>query len=116
MIHQTAIVDPKAEIDSSVEIGPYTVIDANVQIHAGTVIGSHVTIHPYTDIGPDCHVFPHADIGGVPQALKFAGEKSFSKIGRGTTVREFVTIHRGTEFGGGITEIGEDNFLVQQFG
>ena len=112
MIHATAIVDSRAEIDSSVDIGSYSVIDGNVQIHAGTAVGSHVTIGEYTNIGPDCHIFPHAAIGGVPQALKFRGEKSFLKIGRGTTIREFVTVNRGTDFGGGITEVGEENFLM----
>ncbi len=112
MIHPTAIVDPAAEIDSSVEIGPYTVIAGDVQIYAGTIISSHVTIDQYTTLGPNCKIFQHAAIGSVPQSLKFKGEKTVVKIGRGTTVREFVTIHRGTEFGGGITDIGEENFLM----
>lgn len=112
MIHPTAIVDPGAEIDSNVQIGPYSVIAGDVKIHAGTIIGPHVTIDQYTTIGADCKIFQHAAIGAVPQDLKFGGEKSVVKIGRGTTVREFVTIHRGTEAGGGITEIGEENFLM----
>jgi UDP-N-acetylglucosamine acyltransferase len=112
MIHPTAVVDPRAEIDSTVEIGPYTVVAPDVQIHAGTTIGPHVTIDQYTTIGPECHIFQHAAIGAVPQAIKFKGEKTAAKIGRGTTIREFVTIHRGTEFGGGLTEVGEENFLM----
>jgi len=112
MIHPTAVVDPGAEIDSNVEIGPYTVIARDVQIHSGTIIGSHVRIDQYTTVEPDCRIFQYAAIGAVPQALKFKGEKTVVKIGRGTTIREFVTIHRGTEFGGGITEIGEENFLM----
>ncbi|HID31051.1 MAG TPA: acyl-ACP--UDP-N-acetylglucosamine O-acyltransferase [Desulfobacterales bacterium] len=112
MIHPTAVIDSKAEIDSTVEIGPYSVIAGDVEIHAGTIIGSHVTIDRYATIGPECKIFHHAAIGAVPQDLKFEGEKSVVKIGRGTTVREFVTIHRGTEVGGGITEIGEENFLM----
>ncbi len=112
MIHPTAVVDPGAEIDSNVEIGPFTVIASDVQIHSGAIIGSHVTIDRYTTVGSDCHIFQHAAIGAVPQDLKFKGEKSTVKIGRGTTIREFVTIHRGTELGGGITEIGEENFLM----
>lgn len=112
MIHPTAVVDPGAEIDSNVEIGPFTVIAGDVQIHSGAIIGSHVTIDRYTTVGSDCHIFQHAAIGAVPQDLKFKGEKSIVKIGRGTTIREFVTIHRGTELGGGITEIGEENFLM----
>jgi len=112
VIHPTAVVDPGAEIDSNVEIGPFTVIAGDVQIHSGAIIGSHVTIDRYTTVGSDCHIFQHAAIGAVPQDLKFKGEKSIVKIGRGTTIREFVTIHRGTELGGGITEIGEENFLM----
>ena len=112
MIHPTAVVDPGAEIDSNVEIGPFTVIASDVQIHSGAVIGSHVTIDKYTTVGSDCHIFQHAAIGAVPQDLKFKGEKSIVKIGRGKTIREFVTIHRGTELVGGITEIGEENFLI----
>ncbi|MBW2021249.1 MAG: acyl-ACP--UDP-N-acetylglucosamine O-acyltransferase [Deltaproteobacteria bacterium] len=97
MIHPTAVVDPAAEIDSNVQIGPYTVIARDVQIHAGTIIGSHVTINQYTTIGPDCQIFEHAAIGAIPQALKFGGEKTVVRIGRGSIIREFVTIHRGTE-------------------
>jgi UDP-N-acetylglucosamine acyltransferase len=112
MIHPTAVIDLKADIDSNVEIGPHSIIEADVQIGSGTIIGPHVVIQPYVTIGPDCHIFQFASIGAVPQAIKFQGEKTFLKIGRGTVVREFVTINRGTGFGGGITEIGEENFLM----
>ncbi|MGB6011955.1 MAG: acyl-ACP--UDP-N-acetylglucosamine O-acyltransferase [Desulfobacterales bacterium] len=112
MIHPTAVIDQKADIDSNVEIGPHSIIEADVQIGSGTIIGPHVVIQPYVTIGPDCHIFQFASIGAVPQAIKFQGEKTFLKIGRGTVVREFVTINRGTGFGGGITEIGEENFLM----
>lgn len=112
MIHPTAIIDPKADIDSNVEIGPYSIIEANVQIGSGTIVGPHVVIQSHVTIGPDCHIFQYASIGAVPQAIKFKGEKTILKIGQGTIVREFVTINRGTEFGGGITEVGEENFLM----
>ena len=112
MIHSTAIINPKAEIDSNVEIGPYSIIGENVFIGSGTVIGPHVVIDPYVTIGADCNIFQYAAIGAAPQSLKFEGEETYVKIGRGTIVREFVTIHRGTEFGGGITEVGEENFLM----
>ena len=112
MIHATAIVDSKAEIDSNVEIGPYSIIGENVVVGSGTMIGSHVVIQPYVTIGPDCQIFQYAAIGAPPQSLKFKGEKTDVKIGRGSIIREFVTIHRGTEFGGGLTEVGEDNFLM----
>ena len=112
MIHSTAIVDPKAEIDADVEIGPYSVIRANVSIGSGTVIGPHVIVDRYVSIGPDCHIFQYASVGAEPQAIKFKGEKTFVKIRRGTVVREFATINRGTEFGTGVTEIGEENLLM----
>jgi UDP-N-acetylglucosamine acyltransferase len=112
MIHSTAIIDPKAELDANVEVGPYSIIRQNVSVGSGTVIGSHVSIEPYVTIGQDCHIFQHAAIGTAPQSLKFKGEKTDVKIGRGTIIREFVTVHRGTEFGGGLTEVGEENFLM----
>jgi UDP-N-acetylglucosamine acyltransferase len=112
MIHPTAIVDPGAEVGTNVQVGPYAVIAPDVKIGSGTIIGPHVTIDRYTTIGSDCQIFQHAAIGAIPQALKFEGEKTVVKIGRGTTIREFVTIHRGTGFGGGITEIGEENFMM----
>jgi UDP-N-acetylglucosamine acyltransferase len=112
MIHPTAIIDSKAEIDSNVDVGPYSIIGANVQIGSGTVIGPHVVIQPYVEIGPDCHIFQYASIGAVPQAIKFQGEETYVKIGRGTVIREFVTVNRGTGFGGEITEVGEENLLM----
>ena len=112
MIHPSAIIDPKAEIDTDVEIGPYTVISDNVSIGSGTLIGPHVTVAPYVSIAPDCHIFQFASVGAAPQAVKFKGEKTYVKIGRGTVVREFVTINRGTAFGTGVTQIGEKNLLM----
>jgi len=112
MIHPTAIVDSKADLDSDVDIGAYSIIAPNVQIGSGTVIGPHVVIRPYVEIGPDCHIYQYASIGEIPQAIKFQGEETHVKIGRGSVLREFVTINRGTEFGGGTTEVGEENFLM----
>lgn len=112
MIHSTAIIDKKANLDTTVTVGPYTVVRDNVTIGAGTEIGSHVTIDQYTDIGADCRIFNHAAVGAAPQALKYKGEKTWLKIGNRTVIREFVTLNRGTAFGGGITEVGEKNFLM----
>ena len=112
MIHPTAIIDSKADIDSNVDVGPHSIIGANVKIESGTVIGPHVVIQPHVEIGPDCHIFQFASIGAIPQALKFQGEETYVKIGRGTVIREFVTVNRGTGFGGEITEVGEDNLLM----
>ncbi len=112
MIHPTAIIDPRAEIDSDSEIGPYVIIKENVFIGSGTWIGPHAVIEPYVTIEPECKIFQFAAIGAVPQSTKFKGEETYIKIGRRTIVREFTTIHRGTAFGGGVTEIGEECFLM----
>jgi UDP-N-acetylglucosamine acyltransferase len=112
MIHPTAIVSSGAKIDSDVEIGPYSIIGDHVSVANGTIIGPHVVIDPYVTIGPNCKIFQYAAIGGVPQSVKFNGEETHIEIGEGTLVREFVTIHRGTGFGGGLTKIGEHCFLM----
>jgi UDP-N-acetylglucosamine acyltransferase len=112
MIHPTAIVDPSARIAPDVEIGPYACIANDVVIDAGSKIGPHAVIDAYTTIGPECRVYQFASIGAAPQSVKYAGGKTEVKIGCRCAVREFVTIHRGTEFGGGITEIGDDCMLM----
>lgn len=112
MIHPTAIIDSSAEIDSNVTIGPYAIVKSDVCIGSGTTIGPYTTIENYVTIGPDCQIFQYGSIGGAPQDLKFHGEKSYLTIGRGTIIREFVTINRGTEAGGGITQLGEENYLM----
>ncbi len=112
MIHPTAIIDPTAAINSDVEIGPYVVVEADVTIGAGTTIGSHAIIGPHAAIEPDCRIFPGAAIGGDPQSVKFEGEETHVRIGRRTIIREYATINRGTGFGGGITQVGEDCYLM----
>ncbi|KPA15935.1 Acyl-[acyl-carrier-protein]--UDP-N-acetylglucosamine O-acyltransferase [Candidatus Magnetomorum sp. HK-1] len=112
MIHPTAIVDKEAELDTNVEIGPYSVIARKVKIGKNSVIGPHVTVDEYTTIGEDCKIFQFSSIGAVPQALKYEGAKTEAIIGDGSVIREFVTINRGTEFGGGVTEIGKRNYLM----
>lgn len=112
MIHSTALISPKAEIDSNAEIGAYTVIGDHVTIGSGTVIGPHVVIDPYVSVGQNCRIFQYAALGAIPQDLKFGGETSYVKIGNGCIIREFVTIHRGTVLGGGVTEIGEECLLM----
>lgn len=112
MIHPTAIVDSGAELDASVEVGPYSIIAKDVCIGADTRIGSHVVIEPYVTIGRNCDIFQYAALGAPPQSLKFEGEKTFVQIGDRTVIREFVTVHRGTGFGGGITRVGDENFLM----
>lgn len=112
MIHPTAIISPKATIDDDVSIGAYSIVGEEVHIGRGSWIGPHVVIDPFVTIGPGCRIFQYAAIGAIPQDLKFGGEKSWVKIGPGVTVREFVTIHRGTNPGGGVTEVGEKSFLM----
>jgi UDP-N-acetylglucosamine acyltransferase len=112
MIHPTAIVSPDADISADVEIGAYSIIGDDVTIGKGAWIGPHVVVDPHVVIGRGCRIFQYAAIGAIPQDLKFGGETSYVKIGPDVTIREFVTIHRGTESGGGVTEIGEKSFLM----
>lgn len=112
MIHPTAIIDPCAQIDANVTIGPYAIVKSDVHIGSGTTIGPYTTIEQYVTIGENCQIFQYAAIGCAPQDLKFQGEKTYLKIGRGSIIREFVTINRGTEAGGGVTEVGEENYLM----
>lgn len=111
-IHPTAIVSARAELGRNVTVGPYSVIGDDVVIHDGVRIISHVTIEGPTVIGADCTIFPFASIGLAPQDLKYRGERTALEIGQRNTIREHVTIHRGTEQGGGITRIGHDNLLM----
>ena len=112
MIHQTAVVDKNAELDSTVEVGPYSVIKENVTIGSGTIIGPHAVIDSNVTIGKNCQIFQFASVGAIPQDLKFKGEETFVNIGDDTVVREFVTIHRGTQGGGGVTKIGGSSLLM----
>jgi UDP-N-acetylglucosamine acyltransferase len=112
MIHATAIVSPKARLDSDVQVGAYSIIGEHVTIGKGTVIGPHVVIDPHTAVGAGCRIFQYASIGAIPQSLKFEGEESTVSIGDRCVIREFVTINRGTKDGGGITEIGSDCFIM----
>jgi UDP-N-acetylglucosamine acyltransferase len=111
-IHPSALIDAGAVIDSSVEIGPYAIIGAQVQIGAGSRIGAHCVLEGPTEIGRDNQIHAHAVIGGAPQDKKYAGEPTWLKIGNGNTIREFVTVNRGTEQGGGVTTIGDDNWIM----
>ncbi len=107
MIHKTAIVDPKAKIDVSVEIGAYSIIGPDVEIGSNSVVQSHVSIVGNTFIGKNNRIFPFASIN-IPQDLKYKGENSKTIIGDNNTIREYVTINPGTSGGGGITKIGNN--------
>ena len=112
LIHPTAIIDPKAELDSSVRVGPYTVIGAHVQIGAGTGIGAHAVIEGRTTIGENNTIFQFASLGAVPQDKKYAGEPTRLIIGNNNTIREFTTFNLGTVTGIGETRVGNDNWIM----
>ena len=112
MIHKTAIVDIKAKISGKAIIGPYSIIGPNVQIGEGTEIQSHVNITGHTVIGNKTKIFPFASIGTNPQDLKYKGEQTKLEIGSNNIIREHVTINIGTNGGGGITKIGDNNLIM----
>ncbi len=112
MIHPQAIVDPTAKIADGVSIGPFSVIGANVQIDAGTTVASHVVINGPTKIGKDNRIFQFASVGEKPQDLKFNDEPTELIVGDRNTIREYVTLHRGTPNGGNVTKIGNDNLFM----
>lgn len=113
-IHETAIVSPRAEIGEDCHIGAFSRVGGEVRLGRGVRLESHVVIDGRTEIGDETHVFPFVSIGLAPQDLKYKGEPTRVRIGRRNHIREFVTVHRGTEGGGGITEIGDDNLLMAQ--
>lgn len=113
-IHPSAVISPNAQIGNDCVIGPYAVIGDDVVLGNEVRIDSHCVIEGRTRIDDQAHVFPFVSIGLPPQDLKFAGEETVTEIGRRTRIREFVTIHRGTTGGGGITKIGDDCFLMAQ--
>ena len=108
MIHNTAIIDPKAKISSSVSIGAFTVIGPNVEIGENTIIQSHVSIIGNTKIGKNNKIYPFASIGNDPQDLKFDGEVTKLEIGDNNKIREYVTVNPGTKGGGGLTKVGNN--------
>ena len=112
MIHKTAIIDPKAKISSTIDIGPYTVIGPNVQIGDNAIIQSHVSITGQTMIGKNNKIYPFASIGNDPQDMKYKGERTKLIIGDNNTIREYSTINTGTSQGGGITKVGNNNLIM----
>jgi UDP-N-acetylglucosamine acyltransferase len=111
-IHTTALVDAKAELAEDVTVGPYAVIGANVRIGAGTSIGAHCVVEGHTTIGRDNRIFQFASVGAAPQDKKYAGEPTRLTIGDGNTIREFVTLNTGTVQDGGLTALGDDNWIM----
>ena len=111
-IHATAIIDPGAELDSSVCVGPYSVIGANVRVGAGTIIGPHCVIEGHTTIGQDNRIFQFSSLGAIPQDKKYAGEPCELHIGDRNTIREFCTFNIGSPGGLGKTVLGDDNWIM----
>jgi UDP-N-acetylglucosamine acyltransferase len=110
--HETAIIDPAARIADDVEIGAYTLIGPQVSIGAGTRIGPHMVLKGRTTIGCNNHFYQFSSIGEVPQDKKYNGEDTELIIGDNNTVREFCTFNIGTVQGGGVTRIGNDNWIM----
>ncbi len=113
-IHPSAIVSPRARLGRECFVGPYVTIGDDVVLGDRVRIDSHCVVDGRTTIGDDTHIYPFVSIGLPPQDLKFAGEDTETIIGCRNRIREFVTIHRGTKGGGGMTRIGDDCFLMAQ--
>lgn len=112
VIHPSAVIESGAKLGANVRIGAFTYIGDDVEIGDGTIIGPHCSITGPTRIGRDNHFVGHAAVGGDPQDKKFKGERTELIIGDRNSVREFVTLNRGTGDGGGVTRIGSDNLLL----
>lgn len=111
-IHPTAIVDPKAELDDGVSIGPYSIVGPRVKLHKNVRLVSHVNLNGNVDIGADCELYPFVTMGFPPQDFKHKGGDVGIKIGERSTFREMVNIHPGTDVGRQVTRIGSDCFMM----
>ena len=112
LIHPTAVIDPSATLAADVRVGAFCLIGADVEIGEGTEVGPHCSIHGPTRIGRNNRFIGHVAVGGEPQDKKYAGERTELVIGDDNVFREFVTINRGTAGGGGITTVGNDNWML----
>jgi UDP-N-acetylglucosamine acyltransferase len=112
MIHPTAIIESGARLAANVSVGAYSLIGAQVEIGEGSWIGPHVVVEGRTRIGRSNRIWQFSSIGAVPQDKKYAGEDTAVDIGDGNTIREFVTINRGTAGDAGVTRIGDDNWIM----
>jgi UDP-N-acetylglucosamine acyltransferase len=111
-VHPTAIIDARARVAETAEIGPYCIVGSEVEIGAGTRLMAHIYLEGPTRIGADNLFFPYSTVGVASQDLKYHGERARTLIGDRNKIREFVTIHRGTEGGGLETSVGDDNLLM----
>ena len=112
LIHPTAIIHPAAQLGNGVSIGPYAIIGEHVVIGDGTRVGAHTVIGGHTTIGRDNQIFQFNSLGEIPQDKKYAGEPTRLEIGDRNTVREFCTFNLGTAQDGGVTRIGDDNWIM----
>jgi UDP-N-acetylglucosamine acyltransferase len=110
-IHPTAIVASNAKLSEGIEIGPYCIVGDNVKIGKNTKLASHIVIEE-TEIGQNCNIYPFTSIGLPPQDIRYKGEKTKVKIGDDNIIREYITIHRASVSGDGVTKIGNNNFLM----
>ncbi len=112
MIDPRAIIAPDAKLGERVTVGPYSIIATEVEIGDGTRIGPHVVINGPTRIGADNKIYQFASLGDAPQDKKYAGERTTLEIGDRNVIREYCTFNRGTVQGGGVTRIGDDNWIM----
>jgi UDP-N-acetylglucosamine acyltransferase len=111
-VHPSSVISPEARLGEGAVIGPFCLIEGASVIGARTVLRSHVVIGPHTELGEDNDVFAHSTLGMGPQDLKFKGAPTRLRIGHRNVIREGSTMHRGTEGGGGLTTVGDDNFMM----
>jgi UDP-N-acetylglucosamine acyltransferase len=111
-IHPTALVDPRAELDSTVVVGAYSLVGPEVRLAPGVQIGPHCVIEGRTTVGANTRIFQFSSIGAVPQDMKYAGEPTELQIGERNTIREFCTFNLGTVQDGGVTRVGSDNWIM----
>ncbi len=111
-LHPTAIVDAQAEVDSTVEIGPYAIAGSHVRLGPGVVLRPHAHVTGHTEVGSETTIYPFASVGEDPQAKEYKGEPTRLVIGALNTIREYCTLHAGTAEGGGLTSVGDDNLLM----
>jgi len=112
LIHATALVDAKAQLDASVQVGPYSIIGPHVKVDAGTTIGAHCVIEGHTTIGKDNRIFQFNSLGAIPQDKKYKGEPCELVIGDRNTIREFCTFNIGSPGDVGVTRVGDDNWIM----
>ncbi|HEX8719131.1 MAG TPA: acyl-ACP--UDP-N-acetylglucosamine O-acyltransferase [Pyrinomonadaceae bacterium] len=113
-VHPSAVVSPRAELGDGSHVGPFCTVGDEVRLGARVRLESHVVVDGRTEVGDDTHVFPFASLGLAPQDLKYRGEPAETRVGRRCRIREFVTVHRGTEGGGMLTAVGDDCLVMAQ--